>query len=101
MAPEATRSSAWRAPKTSQASDAAMTSISSLATRPVSYLSPGAPSEGRIPRPEASSASARGVVTLGAGLRLKQSCSWSSRLRRASASSRAATCSDGRAAPGA
>jgi hypothetical protein len=40
-APEGTRISAWAAPKTSAASSAAITSISSIASSPISYLSPG------------------------------------------------------------
>lgn len=45
--------------------------------------------------PEASSASARGFITLVAGLRLKQSRSWISRERLASASIRAVTSAAG------
>jgi hypothetical protein len=41
IAPDATRISAYRAPNTSAASSAAITSISSIASSPISYLSPG------------------------------------------------------------
>ena len=41
IAPDGTRTSAYRAPNTSAASSAAMTSICSMASRPISYLSPG------------------------------------------------------------
>jgi 1-acyl-sn-glycerol-3-phosphate acyltransferase len=75
IAPEGTRISAYFASNTSAHSAAAIPSISSIASSPISYLSPGYPSDGRDPMPEASSASAFGFITLVAGLRLKHSCS--------------------------
>ena len=40
-APEPTRTSAYFAPNTSAASSAAITSMRSIASSPISYLSPG------------------------------------------------------------
>ena len=75
IAPEGTLISANLEQKISATRLEATTSISSIASRPISYLSPGYPSEGREPIPHDRKASAFGFITLVAGLRLKQSFS--------------------------
>ncbi len=90
-APDPIRTSAYGASKTSAASSAAITSICSTASRPISYFAPGWPSEGRVPSDDASSASAAGLMTLAAGLRLMQSSSWMVRFSSTSCCSRTRT----------
>ena len=75
IAPEGTLISANLEQKTSATRLEAKTSIYSIASRPISYLSPGYPSDGRDPIPHDRKASALGFITFVAGFKLKQSFS--------------------------
>jgi hypothetical protein len=67
-----------------------MISICAIASKPISYLSPGYPSDGREVRFAESIASARGFIMFAAGLRLIESTSW---IRWFSATSRSSSAS--------